>query len=177
MVSKTQQTSVSQRRGVHLGCNLEAIMPMPDGIPYLSEADVQRTMTMAEAVELAQTGIRADAAGRVVGAKFYMNVGDAGFIKPFAGYLSGEQQAFVKTFSFFPGNPEQSGCSGWSKRFFCLHAGFRGQSWTGPSPQCLSLYVCRRHAVFSNRHHLLCLEPSGQCAGRANIENPQRCAF
>jgi ornithine cyclodeaminase/alanine dehydrogenase-like protein (mu-crystallin family) len=36
-------------------------------------------------------------------------VGEAGFIKPFSGYLAGEGFAFVKTFSFFPGNPERYG--------------------------------------------------------------------
>jgi ornithine cyclodeaminase len=40
-----------------------------------------------------------------------MNVGQAGFIKPFSGYLAGEELAFVKTFSFFPGNPERFGLS------------------------------------------------------------------
>jgi ornithine cyclodeaminase len=35
-----------------------------------------------------------------------MDVGDAGFIKPFSGYLLEEEFAFVKTFSYFPKNPE-----------------------------------------------------------------------
>jgi ornithine cyclodeaminase len=82
-------------------------MPVPESILYLTELDVQQTLTVAEAVDLAEKGIKADAAGQVVGAKFYMNVGGAGFIKPFSGYLAGEELAFVKTFSFFPGNPEQ----------------------------------------------------------------------
>jgi ornithine cyclodeaminase/alanine dehydrogenase-like protein (mu-crystallin family) len=73
---------------------------------FLSEEDVRRTLTVAEAVELAEKGIRADARGEVAGDKFYMSVGDAGFIKPFSGYLQGEKLAFVKTFSFFPENPE-----------------------------------------------------------------------
>ena len=84
-------------------------MPMPDTILYLTEADVQRTLTVAEAVDLAERGIRADAAGQVVGDKFYMHVGEAGFVKPFSGYLQGEELAFVKTFSFFPGNPGHIG--------------------------------------------------------------------
>jgi ornithine cyclodeaminase/alanine dehydrogenase-like protein (mu-crystallin family) len=33
-----------------------------------------------------------------------MNVGDGGFLKPFSGYLAGEETAFVKSFSFFEGN-------------------------------------------------------------------------
>jgi len=86
-------------------------MPVPESILYLTESDVQQTITMVEAVGLAEQGIQADAAGRVGGDKFYMPVGEAGFIKPFAGYLLGERLAFVKTFSFFPGNPAQFGSS------------------------------------------------------------------
>ena len=77
---------------------------------YLTDADVQQTMTVAEAVDLAEQGIRADADGQVAGDKFYMAVGEGGFIKPFSGYLAGGDLAFVKTFSFFPGNPERFGC-------------------------------------------------------------------
>ena len=80
-------------------------MSVPEFILYLTESDVQQTLTVAEAVDLAEKGIKADAAGQVVGDKFYMNVGENGFIKPFSGYLDGEELAFVKTFSFFPGNP------------------------------------------------------------------------
>ena len=43
---------------------------------------------MAEAVDLAERGIVGDGAGQVVGDKFYTNVGQAGFIKPFSGWLS-----------------------------------------------------------------------------------------
>jgi ornithine cyclodeaminase/alanine dehydrogenase-like protein (mu-crystallin family) len=82
-------------------------MPVPESILYLTGADVQQTLTMAEAVDLAEKGIQADAAGQVVGDKFYMPVGGAGFVKPFSGYLLGEDTFFVKTFSFFPGNPER----------------------------------------------------------------------
>ncbi len=78
-------------------------------ILYLTNEDVQQTLNVAEAVQLAEIGIQADAEGKVVGDKFYMNVGDNGFIKPFAGYLSGEEYAYVKTFSFFPHNPERFG--------------------------------------------------------------------
>jgi len=80
-------------------------MPVPEFILHLTESDVQQTLTVSEAVDLAEKGIKADAAGQVVGDKFYMNVGANGFIKPFSGYLDGEELAFVKTFSFFPGNP------------------------------------------------------------------------
>ena len=85
-------------------------MPVPESILYLTESDVQQTLTVAEAVDLAEKGIKADAAGQVVGAKFYMPVSDNGFIKPFSGYLAGEELAFVKTFSFFPSNPERFDC-------------------------------------------------------------------
>ncbi len=82
---------------------------MSETILYLTEADVRQTLTVAEAVDQAEKGIRADGAGKVVGNKFYMPVGEAGFIKPFSGYISGEEFTFVKTFSYFPGNPEQFG--------------------------------------------------------------------
>ena len=85
-------------------------MSVPESILYLTESDVQQTLTVAEAVDLAEKGIQADAAGKVAGNKFYMNVGENGFIKPFSGYLLGEGLAFVKTFSFFPANPERFGC-------------------------------------------------------------------
>jgi ornithine cyclodeaminase/alanine dehydrogenase-like protein (mu-crystallin family) len=85
-------------------------MPVPESILYLTETDVQQTLRVAEAVDLAEAGIRADAEGLVAGDKFYMPVGEAGFIKPFSGYLSGGKLAFVKTFSYFPGNPGQVGC-------------------------------------------------------------------
>jgi len=83
---------------------------MPEPILYLTEEDVQQTLTVAEAVALAEKGIQADAAGKVVGNKFYMDVGENGFIKPFSGYLLGEELAFVKTFSFFPSNPARFNC-------------------------------------------------------------------
>ncbi|MGD2206965.1 MAG: hypothetical protein PVH17_09320, partial [Anaerolineae bacterium] len=85
-------------------------MPVPGSTLYLSEADVRQTLTVAQAVDLADKGIRADAAGQVDGDKFYMAVGEAGFVKPFSGYMLGEELAFVKTFSFFPGNPERFEC-------------------------------------------------------------------
>jgi ornithine cyclodeaminase len=62
-------------------------------------------MTVAEAVNLAERGIKADAAGQVAGSKFYMDVEPNGFIKPFSGFITGEEYAFVKTFSYFPANP------------------------------------------------------------------------
>jgi ornithine cyclodeaminase len=82
-------------------------MPVPKEILYLTEADVQKTITPVEAVDLAEKGIIADAAGTVNGDKYYMNVGKDGFIKPFSGYIDGEDLAFVKTFSYFPVNPEK----------------------------------------------------------------------
>lgn len=82
-------------------------MPIPEEILYLTEADVQQTLSVAEAVNLAEIGIKADAAGRVVGNKFYMPVNEHGFIKPFSGYIDGERYAYVKSFSYFPGNPEK----------------------------------------------------------------------
>ena len=83
-------------------------MPIPKEILYLTEADVQQTLSVAEAVNLAEIGIKADAAGRVVGNKFYMPVNEHGFIKPFSGYIDGEEYAYVKSFSYFPGNTETS---------------------------------------------------------------------
>ncbi|MCD6424948.1 MAG: ornithine cyclodeaminase family protein [Anaerolineales bacterium] len=80
-------------------------MPIPKEILYLTEADVQKTISYAEAVDLAEQGIVADGAGKVNGNKYYMNVGEEGFIKPFSGYIEGESLAFVKTFSYFPINP------------------------------------------------------------------------
>ena len=82
-------------------------MPIPEGILYLTEADVQKTLTVAEAVDLAEKGIRADSVGNVSGDKFYMDVNDDGFIKPFSGYIAGEDHAFVKSFSYFPSNPKK----------------------------------------------------------------------
>lgn len=85
-------------------------MGVPEHLLYLTDDDVSQTLSVAEAVELAEKGIRADAAGQVAGDKFYMAVDQAGFIKPFSGYLVGEELAFVKTFSFFNRNPEQYAC-------------------------------------------------------------------
>ncbi len=81
-------------------------MPVPIEILYLTEGDVQKSIAVAEAVDLAEKGIKADGLGKVKGDKFYMDVGDSGFVKPFSGYLLGEEFAFVKTFSYFPKNPE-----------------------------------------------------------------------
>lgn len=80
-------------------------MPIPKEMLYLTEADVQQTLSVAEAVDLAERGIKADAAGRVNGDKFYMNVRENGFVKPFSGYIDGEEYTFIKTFSYFPNNP------------------------------------------------------------------------
>ncbi len=98
-------------------------MSIPREILYLTEEDVQRTLTVAEAVDLAEKGIQADAAGRVVGDKFYMHLDETSFIKPFAGYMEGESLAFVKTFSFFPDNPERIGRPATSSMVLLFDAG------------------------------------------------------
>jgi ornithine cyclodeaminase/alanine dehydrogenase-like protein (mu-crystallin family) len=85
----------------------EISVPIPKEILYLTESDVQQTLTVAEAVDLAEEGIQADANGQVAGDKFYMNVNQHGFIKPFSGYLAGEEFSYVKTFSYFPDNPKK----------------------------------------------------------------------
>ncbi len=77
-------------------------MPSAAAIRYLTESDVRASITLDEALELARHGIQADARGQVHGDKFYLPLGEKKFIKPFAGYLEGENYAFVKTFSFFP---------------------------------------------------------------------------
>jgi ornithine cyclodeaminase/alanine dehydrogenase-like protein (mu-crystallin family) len=82
-------------------------MPVPSEILYLTETDVQKTLTVAEAVDLAEKGIKADGSGKVNGDKFYMNVGENGFVKPFSGYIDGEEYTFIKTFSYFPINAEK----------------------------------------------------------------------
>ena len=82
-------------------------MLVPKELLYLTEEDVKKALSISEAVDLAENGIKADAAGKVTGDKFYMNVDEDGFIKPFSGYLLGEEYAFVKSFSYFPGNPSK----------------------------------------------------------------------
>jgi ornithine cyclodeaminase len=82
-------------------------MPIPKEILYLTEAEVQKTLTVAEAVDLAKKGIKADGLGEVNGDKFYYNVGENGFVKPFSGYIDGEEYTFIKTFSYFPNNAEK----------------------------------------------------------------------
>lgn len=57
-------------------------MPIPKEILYLTETDVQKTMTVTEAVDLAEKGIRADGEGNVNGDKFYMNVGETNIQPP-----------------------------------------------------------------------------------------------
>lgn len=75
---------------------------------YLTEEDVQNCMTMKEAVVLAEKGIVLDGQGKCEGDKFYMNIGEKGFIKPFAGYLDGEDFAYVKTFTMFNQNYKEN---------------------------------------------------------------------
>jgi ornithine cyclodeaminase/alanine dehydrogenase-like protein (mu-crystallin family) len=133
-------------------------MPVPESILYLTESDVQRTLTVAETVDLAEKGIKADAAAQVAGDKFYMNVGEAGFIKPFSGYLAGEELAFVKTFSFFPGNPERVGRSTTSSMVLLFDADtglpvcLMEASWvtalkTGASSAVTAAYLARPEAA------------------------------
>ena len=52
-------------------------------ILVLTEADVQQTLTMAEAVDFARAGLHADAAGQVLGDKYYMDLRTGHFLKPF----------------------------------------------------------------------------------------------
>ncbi len=133
-------------------------MPVPDTILYLTEADVQRTLTVAEAVDLAEKGIQADAAGRVAGDKFYMHLGEAGFIKPFSGYLLGEEVCFVKTFSFFPSNPDRFACPATSSMVLLFDAetglpvclmegGWVTALKTGASTAVTAAYLARSEAT------------------------------
>jgi ornithine cyclodeaminase/alanine dehydrogenase-like protein (mu-crystallin family) len=80
-------------------------MPVPESFLYLTEHDVQQAIEITQAIELAHQGILADSAHNVVGDKFYTAIGDAGFVKPFTGYIADEEYFFVKTFNFFQGNP------------------------------------------------------------------------
>ncbi|MGW8225433.1 MAG: ornithine cyclodeaminase family protein [Anaerolineales bacterium] len=80
-------------------------MPLPKSFLYLSEDEVQQTMNISEAIELARKGIQADAQGEVAGDKFYTSIGEHGFVKPFTGYIKEEEYFFVKTFNFFQDNP------------------------------------------------------------------------
>ncbi len=75
---------------------------------YLSEKDVQQCMSMKEAVRLAERGVVLDGKGKCEGDKFYMPIGEKGFLKPFAGYLEGEDFAYVKTFTMFNQNYKES---------------------------------------------------------------------
>ena len=76
-------------------------------ILVLTEADVQRTLTMAEAVDLARAGLEADAAGQVMGDKYYMDLRPGHFVKPFSGYKDSEDLFFVKIFNFFADNVDE----------------------------------------------------------------------
>jgi len=85
-------------------------------------------------------------------------VAESGFIKPFSGYLEGEELAFVKTFSFFPGNPERFGCSTTSSMVLlfqaetglpvCLmEAGWVTALKTGASTAVTTAYLARPDAT------------------------------
>ncbi len=80
-------------------------MPLPNTFLYLTEAEVERTLSVSEAIDLARMGVQADAQGDVAGNKFYTSIGEHGFVKPFTGYIDGEEYFFVKTFNFFQDNP------------------------------------------------------------------------
>jgi ornithine cyclodeaminase/alanine dehydrogenase-like protein (mu-crystallin family) len=80
-------------------------MPLPKTFLYLTEGEVQKTMSISEAIDLARRGIEADAQGDVAGDKFYTSIGDYGFVKPFTGYIKDEEYFFVKTFNYFQNNP------------------------------------------------------------------------
>ncbi len=71
---------------------------------YLTESEVKKCITVKEAVQLAEKAGVADGEGKVVGDKFYMNIGENGFVKPFSGYVDGEDYAYIKTFTMFPEN-------------------------------------------------------------------------
>ena len=82
-------------------------MPLPNSFLYLREEEVQQTLNIHEAIDLARHGIQSDAKGDVVGNKFYTPISKNGFVKPFTGYIDGEEYFFVKTFNFFQDNPEK----------------------------------------------------------------------
>jgi ornithine cyclodeaminase/alanine dehydrogenase-like protein (mu-crystallin family) len=85
-------------------------MPKPElgrEMLILTESDVQGTLTMAQAVDLASAGLQADASGRVMGDKYYMDLRLAHFSKPFSGYKAEEDLFFVKTFNFFADNVDK----------------------------------------------------------------------
>jgi ornithine cyclodeaminase/alanine dehydrogenase-like protein (mu-crystallin family) len=82
-------------------------MSLPESFLYLREEDVQQTLNINQAIELARKGIHADANGKVVGNKFYTSISNHGFIKPFTGYIDGEEYFFAKTFNFFHDNPDK----------------------------------------------------------------------
>ena len=80
-------------------------MPLPTTFLYLTEDEVSQTMTVPHAIDLARKGIQSDARGHVAGDKFYTSIADHGFVKPFTGYIDGEEYFFVKTFNYFQDNP------------------------------------------------------------------------
>jgi ornithine cyclodeaminase/alanine dehydrogenase-like protein (mu-crystallin family) len=90
-------------------------------ILVLTEADVQQTLTMTQALDLARAGLAADAAGQVMGDKYYMDLRPAHFAKPFSGYKAGEDLFFVKTFNFFADNVGR-GLPVTSSQVFLYHA-------------------------------------------------------
>lgn len=71
----------------------------------ISESDAKSCLDMKDAIKLAEKGIRADSEHKVLGDKFYMDLGDKGFVKPFAGYIESDEHFFVKVFGLFKDNP------------------------------------------------------------------------
>lgn len=79
-------------------------MKIGEEIRVISSTDVEKVMPMKDAVKFAEDGIIADAQGRVLGDKFYMEM-ERGFVKPFSGYIEGNEYFFVKEFTLYVNNP------------------------------------------------------------------------
>lgn len=133
-------------------------MPIPKEILYLTEEDVRKTLTVAEGVDLAEKGIKADGEGNVEGDKFYMDVNNDGFIKPFSGYIAGEEYAYVKSFSYFPGNPKKYNRPTTSSQVILLDyetglpVCFMGANWitglkTASSTAVTAAYLARKESA------------------------------
>ncbi|MFQ5870868.1 MAG: ornithine cyclodeaminase family protein [Candidatus Geothermarchaeales archaeon] len=80
-------------------------MRLGEELLVLSESDMRSVMDMKDAVALAKEGIKADSEGKVLGNKFYVDLGGRGFVKPFSGYIESNEQFFVKVFTLFTDNP------------------------------------------------------------------------
>lgn len=143
---------------------------------YLTESDVQRCINEEEAIALAEKGIILDGQGKVAGNKFYMDINADGFLKPFSGYIQGEDLAFVKIFSLFPGNnraalyPDTTSIVILYDSQTGIPVCFMEASWitglkTGASTAVTAKYLARPGsqvatifgAGMQGRHHLACL--------------------